>query len=152
MGLNPINSSGEYFRNNIWYWSPLWSYCRSVAPDICESVEHGYSNDGDGLDDEDCVALATKLEDSISSGFFQDYKNQFEFEKINASKDSCYSCKGVGHHSKGVIVQGDEMVENCRSCKGTGLVDSSRSMRMFEIENVREFIDFLKNCGGFQIW
>ena len=39
---------GYYFRNNVWWWRPLWSYvCDYIAPDILsdEDKEKGCFND-----------------------------------------------------------------------------------------------------------
>jgi len=50
MGMNATSEKGEYFRNNVWWWRPLWDYCLNEHGDIAGQVEHGHSNDGDGLD------------------------------------------------------------------------------------------------------
>src|ERR1035441_4207245 len=68
IGTNPRNQTGKYFRNNIWWWHPLWEYCSEVAPDICGRVVYGHSNDGDGLDAEASTALAQLLRNEIESG------------------------------------------------------------------------------------
>jgi hypothetical protein len=34
-GKDAVSEKGEYFRNNVWYWRPLWNYCIEVAPDLC---------------------------------------------------------------------------------------------------------------------
>ena len=56
-GTEPKNEKGEYFRNNVWWWHPLWSYCQENYPDITASVKKGHDNSGDGLDDEDSTKL-----------------------------------------------------------------------------------------------
>ena len=28
---------GYYFRNNVWWWRPLWNYCYAVAEDLLEN-------------------------------------------------------------------------------------------------------------------
>ena len=30
------SNPGVYFRNNVWWWRPLWNYCLAVAEDIIE--------------------------------------------------------------------------------------------------------------------
>ena len=30
------DNPGVYFRNNVWWWRPLWNYCYAVAEDIIE--------------------------------------------------------------------------------------------------------------------
>ena len=33
-GIKPSREEGRYFRNTVWYWSPLWEYVYKVCPDI----------------------------------------------------------------------------------------------------------------------
>ena len=49
-GKNQESEKGSYFRNNVWWWRPLWNYCEELHGDITRKVDSGYSNDGDGLD------------------------------------------------------------------------------------------------------
>jgi hypothetical protein len=60
-GTEPKNEKGAYFRNNVWWWRPLWEYCEFVAPELTCTVENGYSNDVDGLDGEDAKDIAKAL-------------------------------------------------------------------------------------------
>ncbi len=67
-GRNPTGKCGEYFRNDIWSWPHLASYCNMIAPDICTPCRCWYTNDGDGLDAAGAVALADTLEAEINAG------------------------------------------------------------------------------------
>ena len=29
---------GIYFRNNVWWWRPLWNYCYNIAPDLVGDI------------------------------------------------------------------------------------------------------------------
>ena len=64
-GNKPKNKDGEYFRNNVWWWRPLWDYCLDNYPSIAGKVEHGHSNDGDGLAAGDAKKLAILLKKDI---------------------------------------------------------------------------------------
>ena len=72
-GQNPKNKKGEYFRNNVWWWRPLWEYCEFVAPELTDMVEHGYSNDGDGLDGDDARKLGNALRKALRKGETAEY-------------------------------------------------------------------------------
>ena len=63
IGINPAAEAGEYFRNNVWYWRPLWNYVIDVARDIVnDDVANGcHYNGGSGLNAEQAVALADRL-------------------------------------------------------------------------------------------
>ena len=61
---------GVYFRNNCWWWRPLWNYCYAIADDIIsEDVwDSGHCNDGAGLNEEDAKQLGERLLKSIENG------------------------------------------------------------------------------------
>ncbi len=73
IGANPTTKKGEYFRNNVWWWHPLWDYCSFIAPEICNKVTHAHSNDGDGLDKNDSKKLAKLLNESLKDGTANKY-------------------------------------------------------------------------------
>lgn len=74
IGRAPVSETGRYFRNNIWWWRPLWNYCELVAPDIIPESNLGHSNDGWELGHRASVALATRLEFAISEGHAAAYE------------------------------------------------------------------------------
>jgi len=78
-GNNPTSEKGEYFRNNVWWWRPLWQYCEDMAPDLCKGVSAQY-NDGDGLDDEKAKALSKILLETLSDGRCLIYEAQYNLE------------------------------------------------------------------------
>jgi hypothetical protein len=95
-GVEPKNEKGAYFRNNVWWWRPLWEYCEYVAPELTCLVEHGYSNDGDGLDAEDAKELAKALRKALRDGSAKVYE-----ETRNEWLDSlpirpCVHCQATG--------------------------------------------------------
>jgi len=67
-GKNQESEKGAYFRNNVWWWRPLWNYCEELHGDITHKVESGYSNDGDGLDAENALALGQRLLNDLATG------------------------------------------------------------------------------------
>ena len=61
---------GIYFRNNCWWWRPLWDFCAFHCPDIINKETHksGHYNDGAGLNDKDAINLGIKLLTLIADG------------------------------------------------------------------------------------
>ena len=45
------SNKGIYFRNNCWWWRPLWDFCYNVAPELISSElwGDGHHNSGAGL-------------------------------------------------------------------------------------------------------
>lgn len=109
-GRKASTDTGHYFRNNIWWWHPLWTYCCEVWPELTVKVPGGHYNDGDGLDADDAQELARRLEAEVTNGRTKIY---------------------------------EELYTKLREVKPTGF--------HFSVENVKEFIAFLKDSGGFEI-
>ena len=74
---------GTYFRNNCWWWRPLWDFCAEVAPDIisAELWQSGHSNDGKGLNDEDAKLLGAYLLTAIKNGTADTFKENHEIQQ-----------------------------------------------------------------------
>jgi hypothetical protein len=45
-GTAPTSKTGEYFRNNVWWWSPLANYICGVAPAIANRCPRWHHNEG----------------------------------------------------------------------------------------------------------
>ena len=60
---------GHYFRNNCWWWRPLWNYCYAIADDIISEAvwDNGHSNSGAGLNAEDAERLGKRLLNHIDT-------------------------------------------------------------------------------------
>ena len=62
---------GIYFRNNCWWWRPLWDYCflvDNLGLISREVYESGHSNNGAGLNDKDAKLLGNRLMEHIADG------------------------------------------------------------------------------------
>lgn len=77
IGKAPANETGEYFRNNVWWWRPLWNYCEVVAPELTKSVKYAQTNDGDGLKAKESVLLSKLLFNEIESGRTAEYAARY---------------------------------------------------------------------------
>lgn len=168
MGMDVVgrNNPDAYFRNNVWWWRPLWDYCCQVAPALCESVA-GHFNDGDGLDEEGAIELANLLREEIVSGRTATYEFEYNAYIASLPRRVCSICEGTGVRTDVVGVELgmpdrelDEAIQIitgrthgwCNACGGEGKTDSDQASYPFSEENVAEFVDFLEECGGFQIW
>ena len=172
MGFSPSKKCGEYFRANVWWWSPLWQYCEQVAPEICNQVENAYSNDGDGLDGDDSKALATILLAEYKAGNTKKYEDERNAQIKALPELECDYCNGTGkrtwhsdetgkkEHDFGDTPLTDEelkiftksKVSQCNGCQGKGTKRPWVAEYDFEADFVKEFATFLRYCGGFHIY
>jgi len=149
-GIKPANETGKYFRNNVWWWRPLWDYCLDKYPDIAGKVEYGHSNDGDGLDLEDAYKLGVSLRQDIDSGIVKKYEQDYASYKENLSRVSCNVCKGTKMFFY-EDVEGNDQERECTNCDEEGTMQDYQTLYPFSEQNVKEFSEFCINSGGFRI-
>jgi hypothetical protein len=147
-GVKPKNKKGEYFRNNIWWWRPLWDYvCKTCDEFMTEEDKcKGVSNSGDviGKDLKDKVLVCLKAE--VISGRALEYEKAYN-KKIKALPlVECDICKGLGNRND------EYVVGECNVCGGRGEVDDFKTSYPFDVGNVEEFIKFLEGNSGFSIY
>jgi len=168
-GKKPTSERGEYFRNNVWWWRPLWDYCCEVGQEVIteEIAEHGSVNGGAGLDEPSARVLAQILSASIDSGHAEQWeKNQREW-RASLPREACSFCDCTGIRADEVGVKHGmperELLPEiqiltgrthgwCNACEGVGTTESWLSQYPFSVENVAEFTAFLMDSGGFEIW
>jgi DnaJ-class molecular chaperone len=62
--------------------------------------------------------------------------------------EPCKTCGGTGRAQPPQRGPGSQL---CNACDGTGRVVNFAANYPFSTENVREFVTFLRDCGGFRI-
>jgi hypothetical protein len=163
-GKKPTSKTGEYFRNNCWWWHPLWHYCQEIAPWVREIVIYAQFNDGDGLKTaKDSRKLADALQAELDSGRTAVYAKKYNADMEAIPDEKCDLCEGCGIRRDSVgVVNGftNRIVENgprrgetgwCNGCDGVGHKRPSETSYPFGEDNVREWVAFLRDCGGFEI-
>ena len=166
IGKKPSAPRGEHFRNNVWWWHPLWEYCNTVAPEICGDVL-GHSNDGDGLPADGARKLAEVLRRELESGNTAEYSRTRQTEIDALPLEPCSYCESTGVRTDKVGVEmgmpgrelTDEQAERlgrthgwCNGCDGEGARRSWAASYYFDESNVKEFAEFLEHSGGFRIY
>jgi len=146
MGMDVIGrkNTEAYFRNNVWWWRPLWDYVERVAPDLVSNVS-GHTNDGDGLDEAQALELRERLLTEMISGRTEQYANDYETFMNALPDESCDLCNGTGKRTD------MEVKDGCNKCMGKGEVRPWATHYPFSVENVKDFCSFLATCGGFSI-
>jgi hypothetical protein len=125
MGFDIYGNAGKFSRNN-WGWYRIAKLCLRIAPEICASCKHWYSNDDDGLDDAGALALADALQAAVDSGSLG-----YEFW---LDKQEC-----LAEYKR--LMASNLKFPNFEPPPADGYLKPS----------VLEFIEFLRHCGGFQI-
>jgi hypothetical protein len=165
-GKNPTSEVGSYYRQSIWGWHPLWHYVETFHSNYGEQVEHGHTNDGDGLDAENSSQLALALKQDLLTGLAKQRLDEWEQEKNEQPDEVCGLCEGSGIRSDKIGVEhGMDKKELsaeqsstygrrigwCNSCDGKGSKRPFETAYGIDLDDLREFADFLADCGGFEI-
>ena len=137
-GLKPTSESGDYFRANMWSWRPI----HERIAYFCEKYEARYgrelidhetlcnmgSNDGQGPDAEACGILANMFESWMEhniSGHTLDLGMRVE--------------KATTKHGGHAFTDETDP-------------DTTMSAHSVEDEHLKGFVEFLRTCGGFEVW
>lgn len=168
-GKEPTSEKGEYFRNNVWWWRPLWNYCCEIADAVIgESLaEDGHYNGGAGLDGVRALALAEILREELESGRTAEYERKHNEYRASLPREDCDFCGATGIRTDDVGVNMGQPNRElspevqiltgrthgwCNACDGIGTRESFGTGYPFSVENVREFVEFLTDSGGFSIY
>ncbi len=87
------NNPGMYFRNNVWWWRPLWQFVCENCDDILTEKEmtSGSYNDGRKISKKKASKIAERLYSLIKKGvverYSKDYAKQREKMEKSEQKD-----------------------------------------------------------------
>jgi hypothetical protein len=168
IGNNPTTDKGEYFRNNVWWWRPLWEYCCEAGEKIISDdiAQGGHFNDGVGLDADGALALGNLLLEEIAAGRTVEYESRYNAFLASLDRTDCDLCDATGIRADEVGVEAgmpekELSSENqiltgrmhgwCNACDGVGTREAWALSYPFSIDNVRNFAEFCKASGGFEI-
>ena len=135
-GRKPTAPEGEYFRRNIWSWHPLAELCLELAPEECRPCKFWHTNDGKGLNAKQSLRLAERLQALVSDGTVASYIAQ-----RNARQEAQSAEERFPRTFAGYLLQRFLGPEHEREFQGP-----------LDLEDVTEFISFLRASGGFRIF
>lgn len=144
-GVAPKSEVGEYFRNNVWFWRPLWDFV-SESCDLDEDVQRsGHFNDGLQIDELTARRIAKTLFALLNDGTVANLEVLYQRAHDALPDEVCTHCNGTG-------VRNDKYVQGkCNGCDGTGKVRPFETHYPFSAENVADFAHFCDKSGGFEI-
>ena len=151
---------GVYFRNNVWWWRPLWVYVCSSCEDILteKDMTKGSYNDGHKISKTKSLKIAARLRARINSGDVFDYYNKYQKEYNEANEHNKKIEDLVSALRERVKEQhGDIVPANYPEPHRTDW-DNLQSQKKwaadypFDTDNVKEFAEFCEQSGGFNIY
>ena len=151
-GVKPSSTKGEYFRNNVWWWHPLWDYVshlchKQLTP---KQREHGHYNDGIKIPATKAAAIGNMLLEEIASGRTETYAMEYAAAMKNLEPEPCEICGGTGKRKQPPDVGPGTMP--CNGCGGKGEREPFVTNYPFSVENVKEFAEFCLESGGVGIF
>lgn len=155
IGKNPTSDVGSYFLNTTWWWTPLAEYCSEVAPEIAGKCTYWHSNDGDGLSEGHSRMLANILQNEIDSGRTEAYARRRQLELATMPNEPCDSCHDIGTPKPTPDCATGDLSKSgmtCNQCDEKGHHRPWPAEHVFCVQNVQRFANFLRACGGFEIW
>jgi len=148
-GQTAIEECGKYFRANVWSWVVIKKMIDIVNRKnrIIDqyNLEGMNSNSGCGLDAEKSIALAQNLEEFLKEDIYNEPGFEIEGEEIH-EKFVPDDIRAMGIGKSGGFLSESEI--KIRSQKGEKIYSAYST----NFDHVREFIDFLRACGGFEVW
>lgn len=169
---------GRYFRANLWTWRPIHLLCVMVNQGLTVKLnvtENWGSNSGAGLKTQhECNRLAKGL-DIVINQFAQNGTGKVSLDVSGISgEDGMYvkykgtdgtplateSVEFLTKDDKIKYKDGIKFIQQQGICVKTPYVieDSKDEYVLIEpahsvyLSHIREFVRFLRNCGGFEIW
>lgn len=82
-------SPGIYFRNNVWWWRPLWMYISDLCKDILteKDMTSGTFNDGHFISKAKSKKIAKRIQEEERSGSLDLYCTSYNLEQKALPKD-----------------------------------------------------------------
>ena len=77
---------GRYFRNNVWWWRPLWSFVCHYCADFLSvaDAEAGSFNDGRKISKTKAVKIGKRISELLADGTIDKEEREYELAKAKA--------------------------------------------------------------------
>ncbi len=130
VGRHPSDPVGEYFRANVWSWQPIYQLCIELCADLLDEETlfgMGFNSGFGPTAQETCTQMASRFD---------------LWMEHHATGQTLESDLHVT--PEGRFVSEDERAEN----------PDMETASPFEVddEHLKEWVEFLRHCGGFEVW
>ena len=79
------DNCGVYFRNNVWWWRPLWDY---IQERLNWNADEGHYNDGFEVSEEIALKIAAIIKQDNDTGYLKTY--EITHNRSQESKEFSY--------------------------------------------------------------
>ena len=159
-------NKGVYFRNNWWYWRPMWDFVNEKCNDLIdqELYDKGHGNDGD-VDQELAIDISKRIltKEVLDEAkrkqeeYDKDAKPKQEFNELLSKAGKLYFdeiIKPMYPDKKNLVPADLEKLDKDAYKKWDALIfglQYGETSYPFSWENVQEFGEFCAQSGGFEI-
>ena len=154
MGYDLYGKNGYYFRNNVWWWMPLWDYVAKNCHDILKpaDIENGFGNRGHQISASNARKIAQRLSELSDIGHTADYEKNYTDciagDAVNNKFNEVTMFYRILHSKYAKVSEG---VYSIGEIKELSPEEAAEYSGKFSVENVRKFVEFCEKSGGFSI-
>tara|TARA_R100000005_G_C4983963_1_gene192810 strand:- start:20 stop:661 length:642 start_codon:yes stop_codon:yes gene_type:complete len=155
------DNPGEYFRNNVWFWRPLWDFVCNTCDDFLtdKDITGGHSNDGHRISATKANRIAKRLNKHLKSGVVDAVQKEAEERAAKARKHNAEVEAKLEQIKVDVeeITGKDDLVPRDYPeelyAKWTRINNTKdwNDSYPFSKENIQNFATFCEQSGGFEI-
>ena len=152
---------GAYFRNNVWWWRPLWQFTCEHCEDILteDDMNAGCYNDNYMITEDKAIAIAKRLKEALETPETQAYLDNHMKAMEKAKKHN----QAIDKEKKAldeiaVAITGDKDIAPINYPKDLKkkfdeLMDQRDWASSYPInkDNIEHFAEFAEQSGGFRI-
>ena len=152
---------GTYFRNNVWWWRPLWSFTCDHCEDILtdDDMNAGCYNDAYIITEDKAVAIAKRLKEALEEPETQVYLDNHMKAMEKAKKhNEMIEQEKKALDEIAVTITGDKDIAPINYPKDLKkkfdeLLDKRDWASSYPIsrDNIEHFAEFAEQSGGFSI-
>ena len=83
------STEGAYFRNNVWWWRPLWEFISGICSDILtkEDIRMGGFNDGHKIGKTKARRIAARIRRCLKDEYADVYDSWYAMKQKNLPDD-----------------------------------------------------------------
>jgi hypothetical protein len=159
-GQNKNSSTGEYFRNNVWWWRRLADFVINETGVVdAKDADGWHENGGHQVSADEAEQIANQLEYLISTGRVQEYAKEVQ-EKISRAEETNKKVqekfdklqeRAIAETKEDKIIPRDYPEHLKAEWNNLWEERDNNENYPFALDNVKEFISFCRESKGFRI-